>query len=186
MSSTSAADRDAITAALDALEADFDVVASLPFNVLTNPERLAVLDRLETLSRRHPTMGHRLINLLSEQASPVELGGTSLANVLSTRLRVSGTDARRRIAASPRPRIWASAPRSPVNRYRRGYRTPRTPKRRARSAPNTCGSSGGSSHRCPARGLRDPAGRRGRPRADSQPIRSRTAPQGRRPACRPA
>jgi hypothetical protein len=98
MSSTSAADRDAITAALDALEADFDVVASLPFNVLTNPERLAVLDRLETLSRRHPTMGHRLINLLSEQASPVELGGTSLANVLSTRLRVSGTDARRRIA----------------------------------------------------------------------------------------
>ena len=91
-------DRETVTAAVAALEADFDALASLPFDALTNRERLAMLGRLETLTRRQPAIGHRLINLLARECCPTELGGTSLADVLATRLRVSRGEARRRVA----------------------------------------------------------------------------------------
>jgi hypothetical protein len=91
-------DREALTAALATLDAAFDAVAALPLEALTHPEQLTVIARLETLQRRSPAVAHRLINSLAAQASPAELGGTSLADVLATRLRISRTEARRRIA----------------------------------------------------------------------------------------
>ena len=84
-------------AAYDALEAAHDTVASLSYDTLTHPELLGVLDRLETLSRKQPAIEHRLIARLAAEASPVELGGTCLSNVLATRLRISLGKARRRI-----------------------------------------------------------------------------------------
>ena len=84
-------------AAYDALEAAHDTVASLSYDTLTHPELLGVLDRLETLSREQPAIEHRLIARLAVEASPVELVGTCLSNVLATRLRISQGEARRRI-----------------------------------------------------------------------------------------
>ena len=97
MLSDDGADRDAITAALDALAAAHDTVAALSFDTLTHPELLAALSRLETHRRCQPVVEHRLIARLAAEASPVELGGTSLSNVLATRLRISQGEARRRI-----------------------------------------------------------------------------------------
>jgi hypothetical protein len=42
-------------------------------------------------------VAHQIINRFAAEASPTELGGTSLADVLATRLRISKGEARRRI-----------------------------------------------------------------------------------------
>ena len=92
------ADRDGIIAGLDALDAAFDKLAAADVDTLTHPELLAVLDHLETHRRRQPAVEHRLIARLAAEACPSELGGKNLAEVLSARLRIRGTEARRRIA----------------------------------------------------------------------------------------
>jgi hypothetical protein len=103
-------DREAILAAFDELEAAHQRVAALSFDALTHPELLGRLDRLETLRRSQPAVEHRLINRLARECSPVELGGTSLTDVLATRLRISAREARRRIdeAADLGPRVAIS------------------------------------------------------------------------------
>ncbi len=65
--------------------------------MLTTPERLRSLERLECLVRRLPAVGHALINQLDAQASEEELGGT-LCCALANRLRITKPDAARRIA----------------------------------------------------------------------------------------
>ena len=57
-------------------------------DVLTTPECLALLERLETETRRLPAAGHPLINQLARQASNDELGG-KLSQALASRLRVT-------------------------------------------------------------------------------------------------
>ncbi len=98
MLSNDGADRDGIIAGLDALDAAFDKLAAADVDTLTHPELLAVLDHLETHRRRQPAVEHRLIARLAAEACPSELGGKNLAEVLSARLRIRGTEARRRIA----------------------------------------------------------------------------------------
>ena len=88
--------REEIVEVLDALEAGYKRALDLTFDVLTTPERLRVLQRWEQLRRWHPAVEHPLINQLSEQADPAELGG-KLAAVLANRLRISRADAARRI-----------------------------------------------------------------------------------------
>jgi hypothetical protein len=89
--------REDIVDRLDALDAGLDQLCSLSFDVLTTPERLRVLKRLETNARRLRVPGHALINQLAEQAGDEELGGR-LADALANRLRISRADANRRIA----------------------------------------------------------------------------------------
>ncbi len=60
--------------------------------MLTTPERLRSLERLECLVRRLPAVGHALINQLDTQASEEELGGT-LCCALANRLRITKPDA---------------------------------------------------------------------------------------------
>ncbi|MGH3674225.1 MAG: HNH endonuclease signature motif containing protein [Mycobacterium sp.] len=91
-------DREAVTATLDALEGDFDRLASLSWGQLTHSELLNVQSRLETLASKLPAISRKLICRLMAEASPSELGGSSWANVLATRLRISPAEARRRIA----------------------------------------------------------------------------------------
>jgi hypothetical protein len=98
MGSSGGSDRETILAALAALEAAEDAVTGLSFDALTHPELLTVLSRRETLARRQPAVDHRLINRLAAECCPTDLGGTSLAEVLGTRLRISRREARRRIA----------------------------------------------------------------------------------------
>ncbi|MEN3320822.1 MAG: hypothetical protein V7643_4224 [Mycobacterium sp.] len=90
-------DREAITATLDRFEAAQAEVAALAFDVLTGPELLTVKNRLETVARRQAAVDHRLTQQLTSQASPVELGGKSWTDVLSTRLRIGRSEARRRL-----------------------------------------------------------------------------------------
>jgi hypothetical protein len=90
-------DRDAVLAALSGLEAAFDVVADLSFDALTNPEVLAVLARLETLTRREPVIEHRLINRLVRDSTAVELGARNFVDVLATGLRIGRKEAKRRL-----------------------------------------------------------------------------------------
>ncbi len=90
-------DREAIAQAYDALEAAYDTVAGLSYAALTGPELRDMLVRRERLHRRQPAQDHQLINQLTAQSTPQELGGTSWVNVLSIVLAISATDARRRL-----------------------------------------------------------------------------------------
>ncbi|HYB82492.1 MAG TPA: hypothetical protein VED43_12760, partial [Mycobacterium sp.] len=75
MGSAGVVDRDAITAAFDALDAAVDGVAGLDFDALCTPEWLALLERCERVRRRLPVPEHQLINHLARQAAAEELGG---------------------------------------------------------------------------------------------------------------
>ena len=88
--------REEIVEVLDALEADYKRALDLTFDVLTTPERLAVLERFEGFRRQQPAIEHALINQLAEQADAAELGG-KLAAVLANRLRISRAEAARRV-----------------------------------------------------------------------------------------
>jgi Domain of unknown function (DUF222) len=78
----------------DAVQAE---LAQLSFAALTPTEVLDVKDRLECGYRRQPAVDHRLTRELTCQASPIDLGGKSWVDVLSTRLRISKNEARRRL-----------------------------------------------------------------------------------------
>ncbi|SON63544.1 hypothetical protein MSIMFI_05075 [Mycobacterium simulans] len=89
--------REEIVEVFDALDAGLDRLCGLTFEVLTTPERLALLERLERIARRLPVPGHALINQLAEQSSEEELGG-KLPAALAERLRITKKEASRRIA----------------------------------------------------------------------------------------
>ena len=88
--------REDIVEALDALEAGYKLALDLTFDVLTTPERLNVLERFEGFRRQQPAIEHELLNQLAEQADPTELGG-KLAPALANRLRISRSEAARRL-----------------------------------------------------------------------------------------
>src|ERR1700690_21368 len=88
--------RQEIVEVLDALRAAQQRARDLTFDVLTTPERLAVLENLEQMRRGQPAIEHALINQLREQADTVELGG-KLPSALANRLRISRAEASRRV-----------------------------------------------------------------------------------------
>jgi hypothetical protein len=88
--------REEVVEVLDALEAGYKRALDLTFDVLTTPERLAVLERFEGFRRQQPAIEHALINQLAEQAGETELGG-KLAPVLADRLRIGRAEASRRV-----------------------------------------------------------------------------------------
>ncbi|HKI43508.1 MAG: HNH endonuclease signature motif containing protein [Mycobacterium sp.] len=66
------------------------------YEALTTPERLTYLELLEREKRRLPAACHELINRIDRQATPAEIGG-KLAHVLADRLRITRSEAKRRI-----------------------------------------------------------------------------------------
>ena len=78
------------------MTAAIDAVVDLPIDTLTHPELLTALGALETALWRVPAAAHRILARLDAEASPVELGATSIAAVISERLRISRDDAHRR------------------------------------------------------------------------------------------
>jgi Domain of unknown function (DUF222) len=91
----SSSSREEIVEVLDALETDFKRALDLSFDVLTTPERLAVLERFERFRCQQPAVEHALINELTHiEAS--ELGG-KLPAVLANRMRISRSEASRRV-----------------------------------------------------------------------------------------
>ena len=96
MSSCAVVDREAITAAFDALHAAVDGVLGLDFEALTTRDRLALLERCERVRRRLPAVEHPLINQLARQATPEELGG-KLSHTIAEWTLISRAEAARRI-----------------------------------------------------------------------------------------
>ena len=88
--------REDIVEVFDAFGAAVSGLAGLSFEVLTTPERLALLERLERDVRRVPVARHGLISGVRQQASTAEIGG-KLAHVLADRLTISRAEAARRI-----------------------------------------------------------------------------------------
>lgn len=82
---------------LAGLCAAVDALAELDTYALTHHERLAILRDLETLTRRIPAATHRIVNELVAGHVPGQFGGACLGDVLADTLRISRTDARRRI-----------------------------------------------------------------------------------------
>ncbi|MBF9522211.1 hypothetical protein BKG83_19565 [Mycobacteroides chelonae] len=80
------------------LETAVDAFCAESIDELTAVEALTIMARLEVLQRRLSARGGGLIPKVTAQASPVELGGTSYADVVSRRLHISKGAARRRIA----------------------------------------------------------------------------------------
>jgi Domain of unknown function (DUF222) len=96
MSSGAVLDREAVTAAFDALDAAVGVVAALDLDALTTRERFALLERCERVRRRLPAVEHGLINQIARQATPEELGG-KLSHALAEWMLISRAEAARRI-----------------------------------------------------------------------------------------
>jgi hypothetical protein len=89
--------REEIQQDFQALRAVVSRVVGHSFDVLTTPERLALLEQLEHESRRLRVPGHALINQIAEESNATELGG-KLPHVLAGRLRIARGEANRRIA----------------------------------------------------------------------------------------
>jgi Domain of unknown function (DUF222) len=88
--------REEIVEVFDALKAGMKRAVDLTFDVLTNPERLSMLQNCEEIRRVLSAVEHPLINQLAEQADTTELGG-KLAPALANRLRISRGEGSRRI-----------------------------------------------------------------------------------------
>jgi len=120
-------DREALSAAFDALEAAFDRAAQYDCESLTTREQLTLLQRWEKLRRRIPAPEHRLINAVARQATAEELGG-KLSHAIAEVSLISRAEAARRIreAADLGPRRGLTGePLAPVlaataERQRRG------------------------------------------------------------------
>jgi hypothetical protein len=90
--------REQIVAALDAAEASYRDLASLPLEALTRPEKQELLMRLADVGKKMLALDRRLIGQLIAQGDPEMFGASSWADVLSRRLRISRGEAQRRIA----------------------------------------------------------------------------------------
>ncbi|TVS84523.1 HNH endonuclease signature motif containing protein [Mycobacterium helveticum] len=89
-------DREELTAAFDALDADVDRLLGFDCDALTTREQLALLERVEKVRRRLPALEHPLINNLARQATPEELGG-KLSHAIAGWTLVSRREAARRV-----------------------------------------------------------------------------------------
>ena len=102
-----------VDAALELIEEGYSILAKESFDTQTHRELLGVQSRLEAVSWKQPAIAQKLIARLAAEASPVELGGKNLAEVLATRLRISSDEARRRIklaeSLGPRTAITGEA-----------------------------------------------------------------------------
>jgi hypothetical protein len=97
MSSGVVSDREEILATYAEWESANAKVAALSLDALTRTDLLELQHRREVVARRVPAVDHQIINRLASEADPKALGGTNLGDVLSTRLRISKGEAKRRI-----------------------------------------------------------------------------------------
>ena len=89
---------DRVTAAVATFVAAAAELAELDCDAFSHNELLGLLGELETVTWQLPAVGHRVIARLQREASPVALGAKSLKSVLTQRLRISGTEAQRRLS----------------------------------------------------------------------------------------
>ncbi|OBI65826.1 HNH endonuclease signature motif containing protein [Mycobacterium sp. E796] len=97
MSSDGVVDREALSAALDRWDADFDALAAFDCEALTTREHLALLERFEKMRRRIPSLEHPIINSVARQATAEELGG-KLSHAIAEATLITRAEASRRIS----------------------------------------------------------------------------------------
>jgi hypothetical protein len=97
MGMRSGSDRETVVAVYDEWEAVNAKVAELSLDALTHTDLLELQHRREVMARSLPAVDHQIINRLAAEADPKALGGTSLADVMATKLGISKAEARRRI-----------------------------------------------------------------------------------------
>jgi hypothetical protein len=85
----------------------YEEFCAAPVDTVSHAEVLSVLTQMEALTRRLPSLSHRLLARFQREACPRELGAKSLQAVLTERLRIGGTEAHRRLheAAELGPRV---------------------------------------------------------------------------------
>jgi hypothetical protein len=88
--------REEIVEVFEGLDAYLKRLRELTFDVLTTPERLSALERLERMTRQVRAPQHELINQLDAQAGEEELGG-KLRTAVADRLHITKAEASRRI-----------------------------------------------------------------------------------------
>jgi uncharacterized protein Yka (UPF0111/DUF47 family) len=86
--------------AVDAAQALHTAMAELPLHALTDAHLHALIAEMERVEGHAREMQRRLIGQLISQGAPTRLGGTSWAEVLARRLRISPAEAQRRIATA--------------------------------------------------------------------------------------
>ena len=96
-----------VLAAVAAMRAAHDDLAGLSFDALNQAELVEVMDELETLGCQLPTQTHRALARLQTETTAKEMGAKSWRTVLSTRWRISTSEAGRRLdeAAVLGPRL---------------------------------------------------------------------------------
>jgi hypothetical protein len=99
-------DGDAFMAVLDDIDAAYDKLATMPIAGMTPFEIRDILTRREKTARRQPALAHPLLNKLVTECPPIELGATTMAKALAHTLKISVSDAKRRLddAAALGPR----------------------------------------------------------------------------------
>ncbi|MBS9535860.1 DUF222 domain-containing protein, partial [Mycobacterium sp. M1] len=91
------ADRETILGCLDAIEVASARLAQCSFDALSTAELVAVLARREALAWQAPVIDHRILARLTAEGHTTALGACSLVKGLAERLRISGSEARRRV-----------------------------------------------------------------------------------------
>src|SRR5690242_4280049 len=99
-------DRDTVLAVFDEYDAVCEKLTALNFDAITLPELLELQSRREVQARRAPTVDHALLAAAQSRATAGEIGAKNWAEVLAIRLRISPTEAKRRVdeAAALGPR----------------------------------------------------------------------------------
>jgi hypothetical protein len=90
-------DGETVMAVYDEWEAANEKLAALSLDAVTHTDLLELQRRREVVARSLPATDHQIINRLVAEADPKALGGTSWADVLSTKLGISKGEARKRI-----------------------------------------------------------------------------------------
>jgi hypothetical protein len=88
---------DTVATAVAHLRAARDALTGLPLESVPTADLLELLNALEVDRRRQPTLEHRVLQELRGRSAPAELGAKSWKEVLTQRLRISETDAGRRL-----------------------------------------------------------------------------------------
>jgi hypothetical protein len=107
MGTSAVADREAMLAALTQLETLTAQMNELSIDGFTPLELLDVQQRREAVARAQPVLDHKIYQRLHAECTPTSLGASSLKKVLVNRLRISESEALRRLddAALFGPRV---------------------------------------------------------------------------------
>ncbi len=95
-----AQNRDAVQTALAGHLAATTTLVDVDFTGFDTAELLAIQSQREQQARAQTLIDHRIQAALMAQAAPHEIGGKSWKDVLATRMRISGKEASRRVAAA--------------------------------------------------------------------------------------